>query len=142
MVDLRKDLKLDNKSNQEAILNQYLNTLEKINNYSPNTIKSYKNDITQYLNEENKIGDFSNFLKNCSILTLMYETKFNNEFKSLKILSKHTHGTGCTLASAIATNIALRRDIPQCVETSINYVQTGIKNAPNFGQGNGPIRHF
>ena len=59
-------MKLDNKSNQEAILNQYLNTLEKINNYSPNTIKSYKNDITQYLNEENKIGEFSNFLKNCS----------------------------------------------------------------------------
>ena len=59
-------MKLDNKSNQEEILNQYLNTLEKINNYSPNTIKSYKNDITQYLNEENKIGEFSNFLKICS----------------------------------------------------------------------------
>jgi len=63
---LRKDLKLDNKSNHEEILNQYLNTLEKINNYSLNTIKSYKNDITQYLNEENKIGEFSKFLKNCS----------------------------------------------------------------------------
>ena len=59
-------MKLDNKSNQEEILNQYLNTLEKINNYSPNTIKSYKNDITQYLNEENKVGEFSNFLKICS----------------------------------------------------------------------------
>ena len=53
-------MKLDNKSNQKEILNQYLNTLEKINNYSPNTIKSYKNDITQYLNEENKVGEFSN----------------------------------------------------------------------------------
>ena len=59
-------MKLDNKSNQEKILNQYLNTLEKINNYSPNTIMSYKNDITQYLNEENKVGEFSNFLKICS----------------------------------------------------------------------------
>ena len=65
-----------------------------------------------------------------------------HEFKSLKIPSKHTHGTGCTLASAIATNIAFRRDIPQCIETSIKYVQRGITNAPNFGQGNGPIRHF
>ena len=59
-------MKLDNKSNQKEILNQYLNTLEKINNYSPNTIKSYKNDITQYLNEENNVGEFSNFLKICS----------------------------------------------------------------------------
>ncbi len=60
-------MKLDNKSNQEEILNQYLNSLEKINNYSSNTIKSYKNDITQYLNEENNLGEFSNFLKNCSL---------------------------------------------------------------------------
>jgi len=63
---LRKNLKLDNKSNQEEILNQYLNSLEKINNYSSNTIKSYKNDISQYLNEENNLGEFSNFLKICS----------------------------------------------------------------------------
>jgi len=63
---LRKNLKLDNKSNQEEILNQYLNSLEKINNYSLNTIKSYKNDISQYLNEENNLGEFSNFLKICS----------------------------------------------------------------------------
>ena len=59
-------MKLDNKSNQKEILNQYLNTLEKINNYSPNTIKSYRNDITQYLNRENQIGEFANFLKICS----------------------------------------------------------------------------
>ena len=73
---------------------------------------------------------------------LITENNTIHEFKSLKIPSKHTHGTGCTLASAIATNIALRRDIPKCIETSIKYVQRGIKNAPNFGQGNGPIRHF
>ena len=59
-------MKLDNKSNQEEILNQYLNTIEKINNYSPNTIKSYKNDITQYLNEVDTVGEFTNFLKICS----------------------------------------------------------------------------
>jgi site-specific recombinase XerD len=59
-------LNLNKKIYQDEILNQYLNTLEKINNYSPNTIKSYKNDIAQYLNEENKVGEFSNFLKICS----------------------------------------------------------------------------
>ena len=59
-------MKLDNKKNQKEILNQYLNKLEKINNYSPNTIKSYKNDINQYLNDVSQIGEFSNFLKICS----------------------------------------------------------------------------
>ena len=59
-------MKLDNNRNQQEILNKYLNSLENINNYSSNTIKSYKNDITQYLNEEEKIGEFSDFLKICS----------------------------------------------------------------------------
>ena len=76
-------MKLDNKSNQEEILNQYLNTLEKINNYSPNTIKSYKNDIAQYLNEENKIGEFSNFLKICSKKNYSKST-INRKITSIK----------------------------------------------------------
>jgi integrase/recombinase XerD len=80
---LKIDLNLDNKKNQEEILNQYLNTLEKINNYSPNTIKSYKNDITQYLNEENQIGDFSKFLKICSKKNYS-KTTINRKITSIK----------------------------------------------------------
>lgn len=76
-------MKLVNKSNQEEILNLYLNTLEKINNYSPNTIKSYKNDITQYLNEENTIGEFSNFLKICSLKNYSKST-INRKITSIK----------------------------------------------------------
>ena len=63
---MRKDLNLNNKKNQKEILDQYLDSLEKIKNYSPNTIKSYKNDILQYLNEEVVLGDFSKYLKICS----------------------------------------------------------------------------
>jgi len=63
---LRKDLNLNNKNNQEEILNQYLDSLQKIKNYSPNTIKSYKNDIQQYLNEDIILGEFAKFLKICS----------------------------------------------------------------------------
>ena len=63
-------------------------------------------------------------------------------FESKKIISKNTHGTGCSLASAIATNIALGIDIKESIKISIAYVQNGIKNAPDFGSGNGPIRHF
>tara|TARA_B100001939_G_scaffold326835_1_gene320647 strand:- start:97 stop:873 length:777 start_codon:yes stop_codon:yes gene_type:complete len=63
-------------------------------------------------------------------------------FESKKISSKNTHGTGCSLASAIATNIGLGKDIKESIKLSIEYVQNGIKNAPDFGSGNGPIRHF
>lgn len=63
-------------------------------------------------------------------------------FESKKIISKNTHGTGCSLASAIATNLGLGIDIKESIKISIEYVQNGIKNAPDFGSGNGPIRHF
>jgi len=59
-------LNLNNKNDQVEILNQYLDSLEKIKNYSPNTVKSYKNDILQYLKEEIVLGEFANFLKICS----------------------------------------------------------------------------
>ena len=63
-------------------------------------------------------------------------------FKSKKIKSENTHGTGCTLASAIAVNIGHKIDITESIDVSIKYVQNGIRNAPGFGSGNGPIRHF
>ena len=63
-------------------------------------------------------------------------------FESNKIKSTNTHGTGCSLASAIATNISLGKNIKESIKLSIDYVQSGIKNAPDFGSGNGPIRHF
>ena len=63
-------------------------------------------------------------------------------FKSNKIISTSTHGTGCSLASAIATNLGHGIDIKESIKISIEYVQNGIKNAPDFGSGNGPIRHF
>ena len=63
-------------------------------------------------------------------------------FESKRIISTNTHGTGCTLASAIATNLGLGIDIKESIKISIKYVQNGIKNAPDFGSGNGPIRHF
>ena len=65
-----------------------------------------------------------------------------NIYESKKIISKNTHGTGCSLASAIATNLGLGIDIKESIKISIEYVQNGIKNAPDFGSGNGPIRHF
>ena len=59
-------MNLNNKNDQVEILNQYLDSLEKLKNYSPNTVKSYKNDIQQYLNEDIILGEFAKYLKICS----------------------------------------------------------------------------
>ena len=80
---MRKDLNLNNKKNQKEILDQYLDSLEKIKNYSPNTIKSYKNDILQYLDEEVVLGEFSKYLKICSKKGFS-KTTINRKITSIK----------------------------------------------------------
>lgn len=56
--------------------------------------------------------------------------------------SKNTHGTGCSLASAIAANLAKGNDIRTSVRSAIKYVEAGIKMSVDMGQGSGPINHF
>ena len=50
-----------------------------------------------------------------------------------------THGTGCTLASAIAANLALGNDLKESVEIAKRYVNEAIRTAPRIGKGNSPI---
>ncbi|EEA20990.1 trifunctional hydroxymethylpyrimidine kinase/phosphomethylpyrimidine kinase/thiaminase [Talaromyces marneffei ATCC 18224] len=56
--------------------------------------------------------------------------------------SKNTHGTGCSLASAIAANLAKGNDLQTSVRSAIKYVEAGIKLSVDMGQGSGPINHF
>ncbi|KAH8781471.1 Phosphomethylpyrimidine kinase-domain-containing protein [Diaporthe sp. PMI_573] len=56
--------------------------------------------------------------------------------------SRNTHGTGCSLASAIASNLAKGMPVPQAVKAACRYIQAGIQTAPGLGSGNGPLNHF
>ncbi|KAK4146900.1 Phosphomethylpyrimidine kinase-domain-containing protein [Dichotomopilus funicola] len=56
--------------------------------------------------------------------------------------SKDTHGTGCSLASAIASNLGKGMDMPAAVKAGCRYVQAGIRSAPGLGGGSGPLNHF
>ncbi|PSR79912.1 Phosphomethylpyrimidine kinase-domain-containing protein [Coniella lustricola] len=56
--------------------------------------------------------------------------------------STSTHGTGCSLASAIAANLAKGMQVPDAVKNACRYVEAGITTAPGFGKGNGPLNHF
>jgi hydroxymethylpyrimidine/phosphomethylpyrimidine kinase len=53
----------------------------------------------------------------------------------------HTHGTGCTLATAIACGLAQKRDLRDAVARAQTYVQQAIRTAPGLGQGHGPLNH-
>jgi hydroxymethylpyrimidine/phosphomethylpyrimidine kinase len=63
-------------------------------------------------------------------------------FVSKRIISKNTHGTGCTLASAIATYLAQGMPLPFAVEKARHYVAQAIAAAPNIGKGHGALGHF
>lgn len=63
------------------------------------------------------------------------------KFEDLRIESTSTHGTGCTLSSAIAARIALGDSLRDAIVGARGYVRRAIAEAPQIGQGNGPIRH-
>lgn len=81
--------------------------------------------------------------KMCDVLQIAGEDE-PHLFVSDKIESKNTHGTGCTLSSAIATFLALGYDMPQAVERAKAYVTGGINAGKevHIGEGHGPLNHF
>ena len=62
-------------------------------------------------------------------------------FTTPRIDSVHTHGTGCTLASAVATGLAQGMALRDAVARAQAYVHEAIRNAPGIGSGHGPIGH-
>jgi hydroxymethylpyrimidine/phosphomethylpyrimidine kinase len=62
-------------------------------------------------------------------------------FESTRIVTRATHGTGCTLASAIAAYIAQGMAIEPAVERGRGYLMEAIRHAPGLGQGHGPLGH-
>jgi hydroxymethylpyrimidine/phosphomethylpyrimidine kinase len=62
-------------------------------------------------------------------------------WESPRIDSRHTHGTGCTLASAIAAGLAQGMPVEAAVERAREYVRRAIASAPGIGRGHGPLDH-
>lgn len=73
---------------------------------------------------------------------LLYDGKEFTYFRQKKILSNNTHGTGCTLSSAIAANIAKGKSMTESVRLGKEYITGAIKNGFNIGHGAGPTNHF
>ena len=81
-------------------------------------------------------------LKGSTIFDIFINKKEISIFKNKKINTKNTHGTGCTLSSAIATYYSCGKTLKKSCEMAINYVNHAIGTGPNYGKGNGPINHL
>jgi hydroxymethylpyrimidine/phosphomethylpyrimidine kinase len=64
------------------------------------------------------------------------------ELRHRRVTTRHTHGTGCTLASAIAANLALGQEVREAIVRARAYVLGAIEHAPGIGKGHGPLNHF
>ena len=75
-------------------------------------------------------------------LDVLYDGEKFYHFETKRIDTKNTHGTGCTLSSAIASQLAKGLSVPEAVQKSKEYVTTAIEHSLAIGHGNGPTNHF
>ncbi|WP_251861483.1 bifunctional hydroxymethylpyrimidine kinase/phosphomethylpyrimidine kinase [Clostridium sp. Marseille-Q2269] len=75
-------------------------------------------------------------------IDVLYDGNKFYHYKTQRINTKNTHGTGCTLSSAIASNLALGFEINEAVRRAKNYITMAIQHSLEIGKGNGPTNHF
>ena len=73
---------------------------------------------------------------------VLYDGEKVHVFTTQRIATKNTHGTGCTLSSAIASLLARGEDTVSAVQKAKEYVTAAIQNALELGKGCGPTHHF
>lgn len=73
---------------------------------------------------------------------LLYDGRFFNIYKGEFIDTPHTHGTGCTFASALAAQLARGKSVPDAVQAAKTYLTEAIRHSLAIGHGTGPTNHF
>ena len=81
-------------------------------------------------------------LKSRVMYDILVNKKEINIFRNKKYTTKNTHGTGCTLSSAIATYLSCGKLLKKSCELGIKYVNQAIGSNLNYGKGHGPINHL
>ena len=76
------------------------------------------------------------------VVDLLFDGHAFHEFRARRIDSLHTHGTGCTFASAVAAGLALGHNLADAAQRAQQYVGGAIAHAPGLGHGRGPLDHF
>jgi len=81
-------------------------------------------------------------LKSIKVEDVFFNKKDLKVFYSLRHKTKNTHGTGCTLSSAITTLFSCGKSLKKACELGIKYVNSAILTNPKYGKGHGPINHL
>ena len=81
-------------------------------------------------------------LKNKIVTDILINKKELKIFKNKKYTTNNTHGTGCTLSSAITTYLSCGKVLKKSCELAIKYVNQAIGSNPAYGKGHGPINHL
>jgi hydroxymethylpyrimidine/phosphomethylpyrimidine kinase len=76
-----------------------------------------------------------------TVIDVLVSSDGEDVFEAPRIATSNTHGTGCTMASAIATGLAQQMSLVDAVARAHRYVAAAIATAPNFGKGHGPLNH-
>ncbi|HEX7086085.1 MAG TPA: bifunctional hydroxymethylpyrimidine kinase/phosphomethylpyrimidine kinase [Vicinamibacterales bacterium] len=76
------------------------------------------------------------------VVDLLFDGRDFFDFRHARQDTRHTHGTGCTFAAAIAAHLALGRPLPEAVAHSVDYVAGAIRHGLAIGHGHGPVDHF
>jgi hydroxymethylpyrimidine/phosphomethylpyrimidine kinase len=81
-------------------------------------------------------------LPGAEVIDVLFDGRELLTYRRPKIDTPHTHGTGCTLSSAITAHLALGVSLRESVERSLEFVHRAIATAPGLGSGSGPLNHF
>jgi hydroxymethylpyrimidine/phosphomethylpyrimidine kinase len=73
---------------------------------------------------------------------ILFDGEVFTTFAGRRIHTNHTHGTGCTLSSAIAANLACGLSVAEAVGSAKTFISTAIEHSLNIGKGAGPTHHF
>jgi hydroxymethylpyrimidine/phosphomethylpyrimidine kinase len=76
------------------------------------------------------------------VIDLIFDGEAFERSSVARVDSAHTHGTGCTYASAVAAGLALGRPLADAAAAAQQYVAGAIAHAPRLGHGRGPLDHF
>ncbi|MGB2691446.1 MAG: bifunctional hydroxymethylpyrimidine kinase/phosphomethylpyrimidine kinase [Thermodesulfobacteriota bacterium] len=80
--------------------------------------------------------------KSTDAVDILYDGTDFFEFKTPRVDTKNTHGTGCTYSAAICAGLAKGFSILEAVKEAKNYVTFAIENSFDIGKGHGPLNHF
>ena len=81
-------------------------------------------------------------LETATAIDVLFDGRTWLEIESPRVPGRHTHGTGCTLSSAIAARLATGAALSDAVRGAKDYVTRAIMRAPGLGRGHGPLQHF